>query len=75
MPNWVDEEGYDWHGKIQCGRCLQRFDEEKGEVPLHPCHGGWFTSYHDGTAYYVPKFVRRYAPGEEEKYWITEDQR
>lgn len=44
MPSWTDEGGNDWFGKLQCKRCLQKFDAVEGEVPIHRCHGGWFTS-------------------------------
>ena len=35
MPNWTDDEGRDWFDKIECKRCLQRFDAVDGEVPEH----------------------------------------
>ena len=64
MPNWIDEEGYDWYGKIECKRCFRRFKyvvvNRSEEVPLHACHDGWFTSEHDGVFHNAPKFVRRY---------------
>jgi hypothetical protein len=49
MPNWTDENGYNWFGKIECKRCLQRFDGNSdpavgGSVPIHRCVGGYFTS-------------------------------
>ena len=49
MPNWVDENGYNWFGKIECKRCYERFDgnsdpAEGGSVPIHKCVGGYFTS-------------------------------
>jgi hypothetical protein len=54
MPNWTDDEGTSWFGKIECKRCLQMLDQEKGEVPVHLCLGGkYYTSdYVDGVHYY-----------------------
>lgn len=41
MPNWTDDEGFSWFGKLQCKRCLRVFDADKeGEVPTHACTGG-----------------------------------
>ncbi len=58
MPSWTDENGYDWFGKLECKRCLQRFDAVDGEVPVHDCLGGRFTSGTDETGtHHTPVYV------------------
>lgn len=59
MPNWTDETGYDWFGKLRCKRCNGRFDAEKGEVPEHDCIGGRFKSGPDpdGVTSHTPIWV------------------
>jgi len=49
MPNWTDDDGFNWFGKLSCKRCLAVFKAEKGEVPVHECLGGYAKSkYMDG---------------------------
>jgi len=63
MPNWSDDEGFSWFNKLSCKRCLVVFEPDgKGEVPLHECLGGYFTSYFDGHTYHTPKFVSMTKP-------------
>lgn len=59
MPSWTDENGYDWFNKLECKRCLQRFDAVNGEVPEHDCLGGRFKSGPDpnGTTNHTPIYV------------------
>jgi hypothetical protein len=55
MPSWTDEEGYNWFNKLECKRCLQRFDADKrGEVPVHDCIGGRFRSDSDAIEHHYP---------------------
>jgi len=59
MPNWIDDEGYNWYGKLECKRCLGRFDTDKdGEVPTHRCLGGWYKSESYGGLWHQAVFVR-----------------
>jgi hypothetical protein len=59
-PSWTDETGYDWFGKLECKRCLQRFDAVDGEVPVHECVGGeLFKSASDGREHHFPVRVER----------------
>lgn len=59
MPNWTDDEGNNWQGKIKCKRCLQVFKYDKdGEVPLHVCHGGWYKSESKYPEWHEPIFVK-----------------
>jgi DNA-binding CsgD family transcriptional regulator len=60
MPSWTDETGYSWFKKLECKRCLQRFDESpEGEVPVHDCLGGlWTSESHDGE-WHMPVPIRR----------------
>lgn len=38
MPNWTDDEGYNWFSKLECPRCLRRLDEDaRGEMSDHEC--------------------------------------
>lgn len=57
MPNWIDDEGYNWFGKLQCKRCSGRFDAVKGEIPVHDCIGGRYKSASYGSEYHVPVWV------------------
>jgi hypothetical protein len=56
MPNWSDDEGRSYFGKIECKRCLQDFEYDKktGEVPVHKCVDGklWTSAYMNGTHHY-----------------------
>lgn len=54
MPSWTDESGYNWFGKIECKRCSKRFVEENGEVPVHDCIGGRFTSFSANGDHHMP---------------------
>lgn len=56
MPNWTDDDGVDWFGKIECKRCLSVFNSnEEGEVPIHQCLGGkYYTSGYDGLVHHYP---------------------
>jgi hypothetical protein len=54
MPNWTDENGYDWFSKLECKRCLQRFEtDDQGEVPPHDCIGGRWRSVSGGGFWHV----------------------
>jgi len=56
MPNWTDDEGYNWFGKLECKRCLVRFDHDKnGEIPAHDCIGGRYCSVSIGAEHHLPK--------------------
>ncbi len=38
MPNWTDENGNSYYGKLECRRCLNDFAPDKdGEIPVHKC--------------------------------------
>jgi hypothetical protein len=55
MPNWTDDEGRNHFGKIDCKRCNQEFNHnEVGEVPVHECIGGYYTSGFDGVQHHAP---------------------
>lgn len=55
MPNWTDESGFSWFGKLRCKRCNSVFEQnKKGEVPIHECLGGLYTSHFDGVEHHVP---------------------
>jgi hypothetical protein len=55
MPNWSDENGLDWFGKLECKRCLRVFTADKqGEVPAHQCLGGWFASASGDDVWHYP---------------------
>ena len=55
MPNWTDDEGRNHFGKIDCKRCSQEFTyNEVGEVPVHECIGGYYTSGFDGVQHHSP---------------------
>jgi len=55
MPNWSDENGVDWFGKLECKRCLHTFSADKnGEVPAHLCLGGWFASASSDDVWHYP---------------------
>ena len=46
MPNWTDEEGNNWFGKLECKRCLDTFDtDQQGEIPVHKCLDGYCKSF------------------------------
>jgi len=55
MPNWTDKTGFSWFSKLECKRCLGVFEQnEKGEVPIHKCLGGYYTSETVGDTYHYP---------------------
>ena len=55
MPNWTDDEGRNHFGKIDCKRCSRAFTyNEVGEVPVHECLGGTYTSGFDGLYHHAP---------------------
>jgi hypothetical protein len=59
MPSWIDEGGYNWYGKLECKRCLCRFDaDESGQIPEHDCIRGRYKSENQDEVYYVPVCVR-----------------
>ena len=56
MPNWTDETGYDWFNKLECKRCLNRFEiDKRGEIPVHDCHGGRYDSVSTGGEWHLPR--------------------
>jgi hypothetical protein len=56
--NTIDETGYDWFMMLECKRCLCRFDVDKnGEVPVHDCIGGRYTSETKNGEHHLPKCV------------------
>lgn len=55
MPNWTDDEGRNWFGKLECKRCLQIFEAgPDGEIPVHDCLGGRYRSESSGGEYHYP---------------------
>lgn len=72
MPNWTDEDGTDWFNKIECKRCLERFDVFKGEVPSHRC-GGYYRSESSYGEYHYPVLVREYTVYEKKLIRIREE--
>jgi hypothetical protein len=50
MPSWIDEDGFDWFGKVNCKRCFEIFESKGCGPPPHQCcDGKWVTSkYVDG---------------------------
>ena len=55
MPNWTDDEGRNHFGMLDCKRCLQAFNtNEAGEVPIHKCLGGYYTSWFVGLHHHAP---------------------
>ena len=53
MPNWTDEDGKNWYGKLECKRCLNVFEHVNGEVPIHKCIDGYYKSeYVNGVHHY-----------------------
>jgi len=58
MPNWTDENGYSWFNKLECKRCLDRFDtDERGEIPEHDCLDGRWKSESVFPEHHMPVFV------------------
>ena len=56
MPNWIDDEGFNWFGILECKRCLSRFKTDKrGEVPAHDCLGERYDSVSDGSEHHFPR--------------------
>ncbi len=68
MTGYDDEGNYVY--ETNCKRCYVGYDLVNGEIPLHACIDGWYTSesYITQDGYqnlYMPKFVRRYKKGED----------
>lgn len=61
MPNWTDDEGYNWYGMLECQRCLGRFkSDSRGEVSVHEClDGELYTSETIAGAHHTPKKVTK----------------
>lgn len=60
MPNWIDEDGFNWFNKLECKRCLRIFDISKaGEIPEHECHGWICKSASDGFENHQVVYVRK----------------
>ena len=59
MPNWTDDERFNWFKILECKRCLGRFDEDdRGEIPEHECLGGIYRSESSYYEYHYPVFIR-----------------
>lgn len=61
MPNWIDENGFNWFGKLECKRCLKIFKSDKnGEIPIHKCLDGYYKSGTVNDVHHSPIFVKKF---------------